>query len=208
MIAFKLDTRTKMMLYLVALLNTCILLNSRVFIIKTKGKDIDAGKDYFEEDSYNFDSSLFSHKNLRGYSNENTLIKEQDDNNYSEEVLGSESGWKSSMYGKFRIFNKKCTKGCTFEEAAKICEKFDAHLPFINNKEENEYINEIIAEHGSSIWIGLTSKYRKGVWQRYKGLISAKYFNFANKEFDFERKCTIMDNTNGGKWRKVKCKNL
>ena len=35
--------------------------------------------------------------------------------------------------------------------------------------------------------------------------VSAKYFNFAKKGFDFNKKCAVIDESNEGKWEKVEC---
>ena len=44
------------------------------------------------------------------------------------------------MYGEFRSLGGECSNGCTFDEASEVCDMIGAHLPYIHNREENEYI--------------------------------------------------------------------
>merc|ERR1712215_44710 len=122
----------------------------------------------------------------------------------TQNKYGEKNTWES-MYGEFRILSEECNNGCTFDEASEVCDKIGAHLPYIHNQEENEYIREILEESGTNTWLGLHSKYRKGAWQRYKGKVSAKYFNFAKRGFEFDKKCAVIDESNEGKWKKVEC---
>ena len=62
--------------------------------------------------------------------------KKKKPNSYHKE----EDDWISNVYGSFKVFNEYCTDGCTFDDAVEICNKTNAGLPVIHNKEENKEI--------------------------------------------------------------------
>ena len=62
-----------------------------------------------------------------------------------EEGITPLTDWEWTMYGEYRSYAVG-NGGANFEKAAEFCEKEGGHLPFVENKEENEEIRVMMRE--------------------------------------------------------------
>ena len=70
-------------------------------------------------------------------------------------------------FNKHRYLILHSAKGFTWEDANKIAQALGGHLPYVETKEENDFLRSILndAKWGFSIPLGATDSEKEGVWK-------------------------------------------
>lgn len=91
-----------------------------------------------------------------------------------------------------------------------MCEKDGAHLAYVENEEENNYIKQYLLEHkvGDSVWFGLTDQDREGEWKYIGTNKVATYFDWDTNEpsnYKNSEHCAQFRAVKDFRWNDNKC---